>query len=149
MAEIQARQKKRTEDWALFGEDLKTLVEREYPMIQAETQELLALNQFLSQLEDYQLSFGVRPRNPKTVDAAVSAALQLETYLQPKALMTATVTGSVPIDRDFDDVIAGVSKRGYPENAQKSSSPLQQVLERLQKIESQLQSKDSRGSQRD
>ena len=60
MAEFQAKRKKRTEDWAAFGEDLKTLVERAYPMLQAEAQELLALNHFLSQLEDSQLSFGDR-----------------------------------------------------------------------------------------
>ena len=86
----------------------------------------------------------MRQHNHKTVYTAVSAMLELETYLRPTTLMTAAVTGSVPID--VDDVIAGVSKHGYPENAQKSSRPLQQVLERLEKIESQLQCKDSRGS---
>lgn len=136
MAEFQAKRKKKTEDWASFGEDLKILVEKAYPTLQAEAQELLALNQFLSQLEDSQLSFGVRQRNPKTVDEAVSATLELETYLRPgKTLMTAVVTGSV------DDGVAGVSR-----STQESSSPLQQVLDRLERIESQLQAKDGGGS---
>ena len=43
MAEFQGGKKKRTEDWAAFGEDLKTLVEKAYPALQAEAQELQAL----------------------------------------------------------------------------------------------------------
>ena len=38
MAEFQARRKKRTENWASFGADIKTLVEKAYPMTQAEAQ---------------------------------------------------------------------------------------------------------------
>lgn len=36
MAEFQRHRKQTTEDWASFGEDLLTLVEKAYPTIQAE-----------------------------------------------------------------------------------------------------------------
>ena len=70
IAEFQGRRKRRNEDWTAFGEDLKTLVKKVYPALQAEAQELLALNQFLAQIEDPQLMFGVCQKTPTTVDAA-------------------------------------------------------------------------------
>ena len=77
MAEFQAKKKRRSEDWASFGEDLKTLVEKAYLSLQAEAQELLALNQLLSQIEDPQLLFAIRQRAPATVDAAVASLLEM------------------------------------------------------------------------
>ena len=50
MAEFQKINKLRSEDWASYGEDLRTLVEKAYPMLQTEAQELLALNRFLSEM---------------------------------------------------------------------------------------------------
>ena len=38
IAEFQGRRKRRTEDWAAFGEDLTMLVERAYPALQTEAQ---------------------------------------------------------------------------------------------------------------
>lgn len=81
IAEFRARLKKTSEDWALFAEDLRTLVEKAYPTLQAEGQELLVLNHFLDQITDPQLSFGVRQRALDTVDKAVASVLELETYL--------------------------------------------------------------------
>ena len=52
IAEFQQRRKRRNEDWASFGEDLKTVVEKAYPTLQAEAQELLALNHFLSSIDN-------------------------------------------------------------------------------------------------
>ena len=68
MAEFQTKRKRRTEEWALFAEDLKNLV------VQAE----VGPKPFPR--PDCQLSFAVRQRAPATVDTAV---LELETYLQP------------------------------------------------------------------
>ena len=49
---------KRSEDWAAHAEDLKTLVEKAYPVLQVEAHELFALNHFLAQIENPQLVFG-------------------------------------------------------------------------------------------
>ncbi len=79
MAEFQRRKKLRTEHPTekISGEGLP----------HAAAQELLALNRFLS---DMQLAFGVRQRAPATLDAAVAATLELETYLHRPSLPHST-----------------------------------------------------------
>lgn len=67
-----------------MDEDLRFITDKAYPELQDEARELLALNQYLSLLDHSQVAFGVRQRNPGTLDAAVSATLELETYLPPK-----------------------------------------------------------------
>ena len=52
------------------------LVERAFTNLQPEAQELLALNRFLDEIKDPQLTFGVTQRTH-----AVAATLELETYL--------------------------------------------------------------------
>ena len=72
IAKFQGSKKRRNEDWTAFSEDLKMLFERVYPALQAEAQDLLALNQFLAQIEDLRLAFEVCQKTPITVDAAVA-----------------------------------------------------------------------------
>ena len=80
MAELNSRT---SEDWATFGKDLRTLAEKAYPDLEGEAQELLAL---LQCIEDPQLAFVVRQKQPETVDEAVQATLELHLYLpRPKA----------------------------------------------------------------
>ena len=100
IAEFQTKKKRRSEDWASFAEDLKNLVEKAYPTLQAEAQELLALNKFISQIGDPQLSFAVRQRAPAT---AVAAVLELETYLKLNDM-----------EMQEPDAIASVSHRQRP-----------------------------------
>ena len=122
MAEFQTKKKRRNEDWASFAEDLKILAEKAYPTLQAEAQELLALNNFLNQIEDQQLSFAVRQRAPVMVDAAVAAVLELETYLKLKQMETHT-----------SGVTAGVSHQQQPRE-----DLLMKIMERLDRIETQI-----------
>ena len=135
MAEFQRRNKLRSEDWASYGEDLRTLVEKAYPMLQTEAQELLALNRFLSEISDVQLAFGVRQRAPTTVDAAVAATLELETYLHKSSPFAASVNAK----STGDDVVIAASQRSGIEES------LQELLERMDKLEGVLGArKDSR-----
>ena len=145
MAEFQAKKKRRNEDWASFGEDLKTLVEKAYPSLQAEAQELLALNQLLSQIEDPQLSFAVRQRAPATVDAAVAAVLEMETYLQPRVPVAA-------VKEELAEGSAAASVVRRPSEL----SPLQKVMEQLDKLEALIRPReggsrtnDRRGQKKD
>lgn len=138
IAEFQAKRKKRSEDWASFAEDLRTLAEKAYPSLEAAGQELLVLNQFLSQLDDPQLALGVRQRTPTTVDAAVAAALEIETYLHPrKTLSTVSMVHEESGPSDSDDTIAGVAYRRKCMN----EDSLQKILDRLDKLELQVQTK--------
>ena len=60
-----------------FAEDPKALVDKAYLELQ---DDLLALTHYLRQLEEQQLAFSVKQRRPKSVDAAVSAMLEMELY---------------------------------------------------------------------
>ncbi|KAL5500595.1 hypothetical protein EMCRGX_G012184 [Ephydatia muelleri] len=44
--------------------------------------ERLALNQFLSQIDNPQVAFGVKQKRPGNIDEAVAATLELESYLK-------------------------------------------------------------------
>ena len=123
MAAFLTKKKRRNEDWAAFAEDLNNLAEKAYPTLQAEAQELLALNDFMSQIGDPQLSFAVRQRAPATVDAAV---LELETYLKLNH------TGM-----QEPDAIASASHRQRPKE-----NLIQKIMERLDKLETQLAPKE-------
>ena len=122
-AEFQRRRKRRSEDWAAFGEDLKTLVERAYPTLQVEAHEVLALNHFLTHIEDQQLAFAVRQRAPITVDAAVACVLELDTYLDTQR-------------REDEVVIATV---GRMRSNRGGAGIWEKLLERMERLETQLE----------
>ena len=111
LAELLGRKKRRGEDWATFAEDLKTLVDKAYPELQDDTKEQLALTHYLGQLEQQQLAFSVNQKRPKSVDAAVSATLEMESYLVPKGGRVAQVaedlTSAEPVAavRDQQDAV--------------------------------------------
>ena len=75
VAELNTRKKRRDEDWASFGDALRVLSDRAYP----------ALNQYLSQIEDSQVAFGVKQKRPSNVEEAVAATIELESYLNAAA----------------------------------------------------------------
>jgi hypothetical protein len=51
LTSLNTRVRKHGKDWAVFGEDLKLLADKEYSELQEEAREQFALNQFMSQLE--------------------------------------------------------------------------------------------------
>ena len=81
MAELQVRKRQNDEDWASFGDALRVLADKAYPDLEEKARERLALNQFLSQIEDSHLSFSVRQTRPKTVEAAVTTTIEMETCI--------------------------------------------------------------------
>ena len=92
------QKKLRSEDWTTFMEDLKQLVKRAYPDLQ-DAREQLALAHYLGQLEHHQLAFSMKQKRPETVDEAVSATLEKESYLLPKGSRVAQVAeGYMPIE---------------------------------------------------
>ena len=124
LAELQTRTKKRTEDWAAFGEDLKVLAEKAYPDLTDDAREQLALNQYLARLDNPQVAFSVKQGKPKTVSDAVRLTLEIESYLQPS--MKQTVAQIDP------EIVAGAAH-------QTRDDPLKLILERMDRIEAELQ----------
>lgn len=85
-AEFQTRKKKPGEGWADFADDLRSLADRAYPDLADEARERLTINSYLGQLPQPQISFSVRQKQPSTLDDAVSATLEMESYLLPQTL---------------------------------------------------------------
>jgi len=52
LAEFQTRYKAKTESWPEYGEDLRILVDKAYPSLDDEARQQLALQRYLSQLEN-------------------------------------------------------------------------------------------------
>ena len=78
------------------------------------------------------MAFAVRQRSPATVDAAVAAVLELETYLRrPRTLL--------PVKEDCDDgsAVAAVSHRPPKEDL------MQKIVERLDKLEARINPMDA------
>ena len=53
--------------------------------------EKLALNTYLALLENPHIAFGVKQKTPETLDVAVAATLELESYLSPKLALVSSV----------------------------------------------------------
>ena len=83
MASLNTRAKKRGEDWAVFGEDLKLLADKAYPLLLDAAHEQFALNQFLAQLDNPQVAFSIKQAKPTTVDDAVRLTMEMESYIRP------------------------------------------------------------------
>ena len=83
-AEFQTRRKKKSENWADFVEDLRVLADKAFPELQEDARERLALNSYLGQLEQPQVAFSVKQKRPLTLDDAVTATLEMESYMIPK-----------------------------------------------------------------
>jgi len=80
-AEFQTRCKSKKESWPEFGEDLRVLVDKVYPGLDDEACQQLALQKYLSQLDNEQVAFSVKQGKPRTIEAAVSVTLECESYL--------------------------------------------------------------------
>ena len=50
MAELWTQMKKRNEDWAVYGEDLRQLADKAYPDLEDTARERFAMNHYLTQL---------------------------------------------------------------------------------------------------
>ena len=98
LAEFQVHCKKHIEMWADYGEDLRILVNKAYPTLDDDARQQLAFQCYLSQLQDEQVAFGVKQRTPKTIEAAVAATLELESYLVSHSTPGTVAPVQVPVD---------------------------------------------------
>ena len=81
LTQLSTKRKQPTESWANFAEDLRKIAIKAYPSLAADAVEQLALTPFLQNIHDVQVSFAVKQKAPKTLDDAVSATIQMESYL--------------------------------------------------------------------
>ena len=130
LAQFQTRKKTKAEGWAEFADAVKLLTDKAYPELEDKARECLALNHYLSQIDSPQLAFSVRQRQPKTVVEAVSATLEMESYLQPKPSRIA----QVELEPETESVMASIQCQ------QKALlGALDKVMERLERLEAKCQ----------
>ena len=135
MVELQTRRKRKGEDWAAFGEDVRILAEKAYPGLQPEAQEALALNHYFAQLDSAQVAFGVRQKKPATVEDAVQITLELESYLLPSKPGRVGQVGQEDVGQeDVGQEDVGMTAAVTPTG--KDAQP----LERMDKLEATLKS---------
>ena len=91
LAQFQVLKKMKAEGWAEFADAVKLLCDKAYPDLEEKARECLALNYYLSQIDNPQVAFSVRQRQPQTLVTAVSATIEMESYLQPKPSRIAQV----------------------------------------------------------
>ena len=91
-AEFQSRRKKTNEGLADFADDLQFLAEKAFPSLQHEARERLAINTYLQQLVQPQVAFSVKQKNPETLDDAVAATLEMESYMESPHNRAGTVS---------------------------------------------------------
>ena len=63
LAQFQARKKTKTEGWAEFADAVKLLCDKAYPDLEEKARECLALNHYLSQIDNPQVALSVQQRD--------------------------------------------------------------------------------------
>ena len=134
VAELHTRARHKGEDWASYGDTLRTLADKAYGDLEEKARERLALTQYLSHIDNPQVAFGVRQKRPETVQAAVVATIELESYLGSIS------TASQPTRRDPMPAVSVVSSVAENEPV---SAALKQLNERLERLEVQMVSAHS------
>jgi len=126
LAEFQMWSKQTNESWAAFAEDLNILASKAFPKLQADAKEQLALTQYLGQLNNMKVAFGVKQKHPKTLDEAISATVELESYLhKPHSSNNSSI-----MDSPLPQVVAGVQK-----SQETMMEMLTKMMECLDKLE--------------
>ena len=112
-----------------FRDVLRVLVDKAYPHFEDAARECLAVNQFLSQIHNQQVAFGVKQRRPKNVKEAVAVTIELESYLGNTRPTPVTAVSSPTTSEDTEPV-AVVSSDG---------ADIRKLTERLARMETLLE----------
>ena len=105
VAELHTRTRGKTEDWASFGDALRVLADKAYPHFEEKARECFAVNQFLSQIHNQQVAFGVKQRRPQNVEEAVAVTIELESYLGNARHTPVAAVSSPTTSKDTEPVV--------------------------------------------
>ena len=128
------RAKKHSEGWADFAEDLRRLVDKAYPDLEANAREQLALSQYLSRPHNPQLEvgFAVKQQRPRKLEEAVRITLEVESYLVKAPTVAQVQTPSNVSDVDQDQFPVASVKQSTELALVRAVDQLTQRLERLE-----------------
>ena len=141
VAELQSRKRRKEEDCTSFGDVLKLLAGKAYADLKEKARERLALNQFLAEIVNPQVAFGVKQKRPKTVEAVI-ATIELELYLGSAATLSVNIT--IP-QIDIEHISASVSSvtsraDSSRERGESMDGTLKALNERLHRLELRMES---------
>ena len=131
-AEFETRRKRKSEGWADFAEDLRSLADKAYPELQPRS----AWQTYLAQLDQPQVAFSVKQRCPKSLDEAVASTLEMESYAPLTAKHVAVVQ---PED---DDVASKENEKALVASVDPSKklvSLLERLMDRMDVLEKNQQ----------
>ena len=100
---------------------------------------MLALNRYFTQLENPQVNFSVRQKQPTNIDQAVQFTLEAESYLHPHKQQNLT-TGTLPLAPlvPQSSIAELLNTEQLITAAPTTPDPMQAIMKRLDGIESQL-----------
>lgn len=84
-AALRNRTRKRGENLAALAQDVKSMTRKAFPTATGELWEQLTVNSFLDSLPDAEMEWAVLQGKPKTVEEAVTLAMQFEAFKLVKA----------------------------------------------------------------
>ena len=119
-------------------------MEKSYPDVTSEAQEVLALNHYLTQLDNPQVNFSVRHKQLTSIDQAVQYTLEADSYLHPRKHQTFSAN-TVPLapllthsaTEQFTTEQYAADEELVAEVPNKSD-PMLSIIKRLDDLESQL-----------
>ena len=114
---------------------MRALVDKAYPSLDNVVQQQLALQKYLSQLDNEQVAFNVRQRKPKTIEAAVDATLECESYLVKPVISGVAVAPVQVLVRVRDSVLVDMmtklmERMDRLEGNSKGTQPKREVVRR-------------------
>ena len=105
---------------------MKLLADKAFPELQEAARSQLAINSYLQQLDHPQVAFGVKQKRPKTIDEAVSATLEMESYVtQPGSAAAMAV-----VEESETTAIAAATQL-----TEKLSTLVEKLTERVERLE--------------
>ena len=129
--ELENRTKSDKEGWADYEDTLSQLVSKAFPDLQVEAREQIALSRYLNQLHNPQIAVAVRQRCPKSIQEAVTATLELESYLVKPS--NPSSMHEVAVQEQREGGCTGVAMQ------LSMLEKLQKLLSRVKQLESELE----------
>ena len=138
-AELQVRTKKHSEGWADFAEELRRLVDKAFPDLEAKAREQLALSHYLSRLHHPQVGFAVKQQHPKKLEEAVRVTLEVESYL-----VKPSTVGQVEMESEPTVNAVGQAQPTVKQTTELALvRAIDQLTQRLERLEGTTQRRDT------
>ena len=114
------------------GLHLQTLADRAFSNLEEAAWEHLALTRYLEQLDNQQVAFSVKQKRLKSVDEAVTATLEMESYLINSGGLSGGHIGVGALQEEKnEDCVAAVTQS----KQDTMMEMMQAMMERLEKLE--------------